>query len=173
MTLPELPDLSVHLRPTQLTDLDFVLTAERHPDNAPYINQWTIEQHQRAIASPDEGHFIAEIAKTTDSKLPAISPIGYTILTGLQDPHQTLLLRRIVTVEKGKGYGRQMLRWVKTFTFDRLGYHRLWLDVVASNQRAKKLYLSEGFVIEGTLREAYKHSQGYKDMLILSVLATD
>ena len=66
-----------------------------------------------------------------------------------------------------------MLRWVKAFTFDQLGYHRLWLDVVASNQRAKKLYLSEGFVIEGTLREAYKHSQGYKDMLILSVLATD
>ncbi len=162
---------SVHLRPTTIADLDFVLSAESHPDNAPYIRQWTIEQHKGVIASPNDGHFIAETV--TDPSACSSSPIGYMILMGLQDPHQTILLKRIVAVEKGRGYGRQMLRWVKDFTFTQLGYHRLWLDVVASNQRAQNLYFSEGFVREGILREAYKHPHRYEDMLILSILATD
>ncbi|MEL6556312.1 MAG: GNAT family protein [Cyanobacteria bacterium J06621_11] len=152
------------IRPTQLSDLSFVLDAERHADNAPYINQWSIAQHERAITSSDEGHFIAEKAGTL---------MGYLIVAGLQDPHQALLLRRIVAVEKGQGYGRAMLKWVKSYTFEQLDYHRLWLDVVASNQRAQSLYLSEGFAVEGTLREAYKSQYGFEDMLILSLLRSE
>ena len=161
------------IRPTQLSDLEFVLSAERHPDNALYVNQWSRERHKSAIASSEEGHFIALLSDPQASDPQASLPVGYVIVSGLQDPHKTLLLRRIVAVKKGQGYGRKLLQWVKSFAFDHLNYHRLWLDVVASNQRAKALYLSEGFVIEGTLREAYKFQQGFEDMLILSLLRSE
>ena len=155
----------VHLRPTEVADLPFVMDAEQHSDNAPYVNQWTIEQHKDAIASTNDGHFIAQTNNASGT-----ARIGYLILTGLTDPHQVVLLRRIVVTAKGQGYGRQILQWAKQFTFEHLGYHRLWLDVVVSNQRAQALYLSEGFVIQGTLREAYKNEQSFEDMLILSLL---
>lgn len=76
---------SLLLRPTQLSDLDFVMAAERHPENEPFVNQWAVSQHKEAISSANDGHFIAE---------QAMKPIGYVILTGLQDPHQSITLGR-------------------------------------------------------------------------------
>ncbi len=52
-----------------------------------------------------------------------------------------------------------------------LGYHRLWFDVLLSNQRAQALYRSEGFVVEGRLRDGWKTASGYEDMLLMSMLA--
>lgn len=66
-----------------------------------------------------------------------------------------------------------MLQWVKMFAFEQVNCHRLWLDVIASNQRALNLYLSEGFIQEGTLREACKGIDGFEDMLILSLLRSE
>lgn len=169
---------NVALRPTCQTDLEFVIAAERHPDNAPYIGQWTLAEHEDAIASPNKAHLIVEkIDKpdliTTSGQLTQFNsaqPIGYVILVGLQNPHLSLQLKRIVILPKGKGFGRLTLRWLKAFTFDHLGYHRLELDVVSSNSRAQHLYRSEGFTDEGRLREAYKTSTGYEDLLLLSIL---
>lgn len=132
------------LRPTRLSELPFILTAEQHSENAPYIGQWTQAQHQAAIAGADSAHLIAADHHR---------PVGYALLTGLENPHRAINLQRIVVTEKGQGYGRQILRWVKAFAFGTLGCHCLWLDVVASNQRAKSLYESEGFVSEGILRD--------------------
>lgn len=159
------------LRATQADDLPFVISAEQHIDNAPYVDQWSQSQHEAAIDSPDYGHFIVE--PITRLKESISSTVGYVIVSGVQDPNQVLLLKRIVIVEKGKGYGRGALQQVKAFAFEQLGFHRLWLDVVASNERAQALYRSEGFVIEGRLREAYKTNHGYEDMLILSLLSTE
>lgn len=141
-----------------------MLAAEQHPENAPYVCQWSRAQHEGAIAAQDEAHLIVEQAN---------GPVGYVLLTGLENPHLTLNLQRIVVVEKGKGYGRQILQWVKAFTFDTLGYHRLWFDVISSNQRAQSLYKSEGFVVEGVLRDSWKTASGYEDMLIMSMLAPE
>lgn len=156
----------INLRPTRLEDLDFVLAAEQHPDNASYVGQWRRIQHEDAITSNNTAHLIVEKADVITEPV----SIGYIILVGLQNPHRFLLLKRIVILPKGKGFGRKALRLVKFFAFEQLGYHRLELDVVSSNQRAQYLYRSEGFVDEGRLREAYKTPSGYKDLLLLSLL---
>jgi diamine N-acetyltransferase len=64
--------------------------------------------------------------------------------------------KRIVVNEKGSGFGHEAVRLVKREVFERYRAHRLWLDVFEHNQRAKALYLSEGFKIEGMLREHVK-----------------
>mgnify|MGYP001793803108 CR=1 FL=1 len=151
----------IALRPTRLADLGFVMDAEQHPDNALYVNQWRQAQHEAAIVSEDDVHFIVELAQ---------QPIGYVILSGMRDPHKSMLLRRIVILPKGKGFGRQTLRWIKAYAFEQLGYHRLWLDVLVRNERAQSLYISEGFVVEGMQREAIKTRSGYEDMHLLSIM---
>ncbi len=161
----------IQLRPTRPADLTWVLAAEQHLENAPYVGQWSRAQHAAAIARPDAAHFVAKISRESVSQAP--QRLGYVILTGLESPHLTLNLRRIVVVEKGKGYGRQILQWVKAFTFETLGHHRLWFDVISSNQRAQSLYKSEGFVVEGVLRDSWKTASGYEDMLIMSMLAPE
>lgn len=159
-----MPVDKIVLRLTLPADLDFVLAAERHPDNALYVGQWSQARHEMAIASEDEAHFIVSRQGRQ---------IGYVILAGLINPHSAISLRRIVVVDKGHGHGREILRWVKAFTFETLGYHRLWLDVIETNDRARRLYESEGFVTEGRLRESWRTGDRYESMLIMSILKSE
>ena len=65
---------------------------------------------------------------------------------------------------------RTSLRVAKKIAFDDLGAHRLWLDVKLRNERAKALYDSEGFVVEGTLRESVKVAGGFESLTVMSML---
>ena len=152
------------LRPTQLTDLPFVLAAESHADNAPFVTQCSQSWHERAIASADYAHFVVEREQRA---------VGYIVLAGITNPHRSLEIRRIVVVEKGQGYGRQALRQIKSFAFEQLGHHRLWLDVLERNYRAKRLYESEDFVVEGVIRDGFKTPTGYESMILMSMLDSE
>ena len=161
-------------RPTQLADIPFVFKAENHPDNALYITQCSQSWHEAAIASADYAHFVIERSPSqNDPTQGKHSPVGYTILAGIQSPHQSLEIRRIVVVEKGQGYGREILRWIKAFGFEQLGHHRIWLDVLERNSRAKHLYESEGFVAEGIARESFKTEAGYESAIVMSILESE
>ena len=155
--------LSVRLRPTNRDDLPFVISAERAEDNRVYVAQWTREQHEEALKDPDMSHLIIE-------RLDDQTPVGYVILAGLKYRHRSVECRRVVVTQKGRGYGRCALQLVKRLAFDQLEAHRLWLDVKDHNTRARHLYESEGFVVEGTLRECFKVDDGFESLVVLSML---
>lgn len=133
----------VRLRPTTPADLDWVLAAEGHPDNATFVTQWTRRQHATTLDHPDTRHFIVEAVGSGRA-------VGYVILAGLSDPRSGIELRRIVVTDKGRGYGRDTLRMIKTIALGDWRTRRLWLDVRPNNPRAKRLYEAEGFTVEGT-----------------------
>ena len=58
--------------------------------------------------------------------------------------------------------------------FRDLRAHRFWLDVKSLNERAHRLYLSEGFVEEGRLRESVRvnieGADGYDSLIVMSML---
>jgi diamine N-acetyltransferase len=156
----------VRLRPTMQSDLDFVLSLEQDPENLPFITPWERTQHEAAIRFPDFRHFIIEAG-------PGLDAAGFVILIGCRSQHQSLELKRMVVQVKGQGTGRAALRVVKKVAFEDLGAHRLWLDVKKRNVRAKALYDSEGFVVEGELREAVKVTGGFESMTLMSMLAAE
>ena len=51
----------------------------------------------------------------------------------------------------GKGYGRKAMDWVKQELFSR-GYNSVVVWVLDENRRAKRFYLKNGFVPEGTVK---------------------
>jgi diamine N-acetyltransferase len=154
------------LRPTMLSDLDYVVSLERDPENLPYITPWERTQHEAAIRFPDMRHFIIEAGEGLDAA-------GFLILIGCRSPHHSLELKRMVVQRKGQGVGRAALRVALRVAFEDLHAHRFWLDVKSANQRAKALYDSEGFVKEGVLREAVKLSQGYESLVVMSLLRSE
>ena len=153
----------VRLRPTMQSDLEYVLSLERDPENLPYITPWERIQHEAAIRFPDFRHFIIECG-------PDLEAGGFLILIGCRNQHQSIELKRMVVQHKNQGFGRAALRVVKKIAFDDLGAHRFWLDIKKRNVRAKALYDSEGFVLEGELREAVKVQDGYDSLVVLSML---
>jgi RimJ/RimL family protein N-acetyltransferase len=153
----------LRLRATNLDDLAFVLQTERHPDNCRFVNQWSLVRHAAVCHADDSAHYVIE--QVTDC-----APVGYCILQGLTDSDQSICLRRLVITEKGRGYGRHALRLIKHKVFAELYAHRLWLDVMEHNQRARHLYEAEGFVFEGILRECSRSEDGFISFAIMSIL---
>jgi RimJ/RimL family protein N-acetyltransferase len=153
----------LRLRNTTIDDLDFVLAAEQHPDNSPFVGQYSREQHQQIIMSPDTAHLIAE--RLIDRQV-----VGFLMLWSLNSQHESIELRRLIITEKGQGYGRAALRLARTLAFEDYGAHRMWLDVKEHNHRARALYRSEGFVEESTLRECIKYDGQFESLVIMSML---
>ena len=156
----------LRLRPTMLSDLDFVISVEQDPANRPFITPWNRTQHEGAVRFPDFRHFIVETG-------PNYAPAGFVILQGCRNPHRSIELKRIVLVRKGEGIGRACLRLLAQMAFRDLGAHRFWLDVKARNLRAQRLYLSEGFVEEGRLRESVRTDEGYDSLVVMSMLESE
>ncbi|MBC5782429.1 GNAT family N-acetyltransferase [Ramlibacter sp. USB13] len=160
---PQARAARVRLRPTMQSDLDFVLSLERDPDNLPYITPWERIQHEAAIRFPDFRHFIIETGEGLEAG-------GFLIFVGCRNQHLSVELKRMVVRDKNQGFGRAALRVAKKIAFDDLGAHRFWLDIKKRNLRAKGLYDSEGFVFEGELREAVKVEGGYDSLVVMSML---
>lgn len=169
---------AVRLRPTLLSDLDFVTGVEQDLRNRPFITPWERMQHEGAVRFPDFRHFIVEAG-------PGFEATGFVILQGCRNPHGSVELKRIVLQDKGHGQGRACVRLLKRMAFRDLRAHRFWLDVRSLNQRALRLYASEGFVEEGRLRESVRvgldpaegeaagapgGAAGYDTLIVMSLL---
>ncbi len=156
---------SVRLRPTMLSDLDFVLSVEQDEANRPFITPWERTQHEGAVRFPDFRHFIVEVG-------PGTQACGFVILQGCRNPQRSLELKRLVLLPgfQGQGVGRQCVRRLIALAFRDLGAHRFWLDVKDFNHRALHLYAAEGFVTEGRLRESVRTDSGWADLVVMSVV---
>jgi RimJ/RimL family protein N-acetyltransferase len=155
--------MPLRLRPTMLSDLDWVAVLEADPANLPFITPWERTQHEGAIRFPDARHFIVEAGEGAERA-------GFVILQGCRNPHRSVELKRIVLHTKGQGLGRACVRALKRMAFGELRAHRFWLDVKALNQRALALYVSEGFAEEGRLRESVRAGDGWDSLIVLSML---
>jgi diamine N-acetyltransferase len=156
---------ATRLRPTMLSDLEFVISVEQDTRNRPFITPWDRTQHEGAVRFPDFRHFIIEAGEAYPS-------VGFAILQGCRNPHKSIELKRIVLQPEaqGRGIGSACLRWLAQMAFRDLGAHRFWLDVKARNIRAQALYRREGFVEEGRLRESVRTDDGYDALIVMSML---
>lgn len=74
--------------------------------------------------------------------------------------HKGLIFRMYVSEKaKGQGLGRKLLRATIERAMQSNGLRQIYLTVVATNQRAKNLYLSEGFEIFSTERNSIKMAE--------------
>lgn len=154
---PVLMGKNLRLRATRDADCAFVATAEA----APFVGQWSVERHQRAIEDPGTAHWLIEAGEES---------VGFAVLEGADDPDHSLRLRRIVITIPGSGYGGEAVQLLARYCFDSLAFHRFWLYVAVGNKRAYELYQRLGFVHEGIARECMREGGGYSSMYILSLL---
>jgi diamine N-acetyltransferase len=151
----------ITFRPTVEEDLNVVLQMEQNPENSQFIRQWPREKHIAAIGDKNILHMV--VCACDDI-------VGYLILIGILDADRSIEFKRMVIGNKGRGYGRESLHFVKRTAFEDLNTHRLWLEVVENNERAYSLYLSEGFIEEGIHRESLKQGENYVSLRVMSVL---
>jgi len=154
----------INIEFTRVDNIGKIIQIEN--DNSNFIGQYDYNGHKRVIESDDEIHF--SIIDKADNSL-----IGHIILAGLKNENDSIEFRRIVISKKGKGLGKESISLIKKYCFENLKAHRIWLDVYDDNMRAMGLYKSQGFKIDGLLRECIKQDEKYRSLLIMSILAID
>ncbi|MFB9902920.1 GNAT family N-acetyltransferase [Allokutzneria oryzae] len=71
----------------------------------------------------------------------------------------------------GRGLGTEATRLVLAYAFERIGLHRVQLEVFTFNTRAIASYRKCGFEIEGTMRHALRWDGQWHDTHVMGALA--
>ena len=73
-----------------------------------------------------------------------------------------------------KGYSTEAVKILVRFLFEEAGVNRIQAEVMPANIHSKKVLLNNGFLYEGTLRQATLWSgKGIVDLEMYSILASD
>ncbi|MDK4736454.1 UDP-2,4-diacetamido-2,4,6-trideoxy-beta-L-altropyranose hydrolase [Rhizobium sp. CNPSo 3490] len=72
-----------------------------------------------------------------------------------------------------RGTGRLLGKAALDYAFGQLGLHKVWAEVLPSNEASNGMHVSLGFRQEGKLREAYKIGGSYSDVVYYGLLEQD
>lgn len=124
------------LRPAVMGDIPYVVAREADASASRWIEPWSLEQHQEAMAGRLARHLIAEIDHARVGFLIAVGPTA----------DGEVELRRLVVYPPGAGLGRLALSTFLWWSFADDCVRRVWLDVFQDNGRARALYSRLGLV---------------------------
>jgi len=98
--------------------------------------------------------------------------VGEVVLNEL-DPNNNSCSFRIALGATGqnRGLGTEATRLVLGYAFERVGLHRISLEVYSFNSRARRVYEKVGFQAEGVLRDALLWEGQRFDAHVMSILA--
>ena len=144
------------------SDINMIIGIEKAPDNHDFICDGTYEEHLSEIN--DDKHLLLLFRRKFDG-----IPVGFS-LSCIDFESDIFELRRIVIIDKGKGFGREAMNGHFRYAFEQAGMNRFWLDVYPNNEIGIKLYDSLNMHRDGILRQSYKTDKGYLDQIIYSML---
>lgn len=136
-------------------DLDAVLAVERSAYGFP----WTRGNFIDSLAAG----YLAELLERSDGTL-----VGYYLaLPGVDEMH--LLNLTVAPSLQGRGHARSLLDALEQRCRER-HVARIWLEVRASNLRARQLYARRGFVEAGLRRGYYPAGLGRREDAVVMAL---
>jgi ribosomal-protein-alanine N-acetyltransferase len=140
------------LRVMSVPLLDAVLAIEVQA----YTFPWTRGNFIDSLAAG----YLARVLLAEDGEL-----IGYFVaMQGFEEMH--LLNLTVAAPHQGQGHARRLLAELYTLSAS-CSATAVWLEVRESNERARMLYLREGFVEAGRRRDYYPAPQGRREDALL------
>jgi ribosomal protein S18 acetylase RimI-like enzyme len=147
------------------------------PDDADFVLELFARDHVRQFAHGPKSSEDFVTALDRPGKEVTIlerdgKPFGNLVLG---TPWPWLLELQVIAIaENGHGGGRFAVKYALWRGFDDLKVHRVYLEVVAKNVRARKLYERAGLRAEGFFRDGYRSDDGaYHDLVPYGMLSID
>ncbi|MCC2309856.1 GNAT family N-acetyltransferase [Cellulomonas chengniuliangii] len=171
MRKPTLEGEMIRLRPVRADDADAMWEMVQDPEGIrltgtttvftrPQIDAWCA-----TIAEEDGRVDLAITANGSDEYL------GEIVLNDIDEVVRSGNLRLVMRpAYRGRGYGTEAIQLMLGMAFDGLGLHRVEMDVLSINPRARSLYENLGFRVEGRLRDAYRDGERWCDGLVMGLL---
>lgn len=162
----------IYLRPINIEDTENVVrwrNSEHVRKYFIYQADFTVESHVRWMKEKVETGEVAQfIIVESDSQ----RDIGSVFLRDIDWVHNKAEYGIFIGEEsaKGKGYGSLAAKKILEYAFDNLKLHRIYLRVLADNQRAIASYKKAGFVQEGVLKDDVLIRGEYKDVVWMAII---
>jgi RimJ/RimL family protein N-acetyltransferase len=100
--------------------------------------------------------------------------VGHVTLSGATVVGRSAALGIIIGPSHvGRGYGTDAVRVLARYGFRAMGLHRIGLELVAFNTRARRTYEKAGFQAEGVRRESVFVDGAFADEVIMGLLRPD
>lgn len=162
---------NTRLRPLRLDDVDNCLSWLNDREVTKYLTNYL------PITRMAEEKFLRRIDESPSDIVFAVETLDGTYLgnAGLHRIDHRLQRAElgIVIGNKqywGKGHGSEAVMLLLQYAFEDLNLHRVYLHVLADNQRAIRCYSKCGFVREGVLRRHQFSCGQFVDLVVMGVL---
>lgn len=98
-------------------------------------------------------------------------PIGFVGLSNIsrQNRNADMFVAIGEDEYRGKGYGREAVKWILRVAFEELKLHKVTLGVFEENAAAVGLYKSLGFEVEGVIRDDAYFDGRFHDLLTMAI----
>ena len=164
---------SVRLRKPEPSDVDALFAQKNDPEVAAQLGGFTKGYSRADIVRWIETHAAAKDEALHVIVDPEGRCLGHVGLYNI-DHRVGSAEFAIMVGDKtawGKGIGRLCTKWAVSYAFSELALRRVYLNVLETNVRARKLYEALGFVQEGRLRQAQWKSGRWVDVIVMGLLA--
>ncbi|WP_328396390.1 GNAT family N-acetyltransferase [Nocardia sp. NBC_00416] len=179
---PVLSGPQVTLRPFIDEDLDAVRAALRDPEVRRLTGSVHDETAELAPEDPAEIEGLREWYRSRNSRRDRLDLavtdnadgrcVGEAVLNQWDRHNHSCNFRILLgPAGLGRGLGTETTRLIVGYGFERLGLHRISLEVYAFNPRARRVYEKVGFRAEGVLRESLRYRDAWIDATVMSILA--
>ena len=162
------------LRPLEEQDIDALLEISNDPEA-----QRLSGMHQ-TLTRGDAVRLIAHSGQCTDRLVLAVRTVVRDTLVGeivLDQIDWTAgsawLSMEMRPAYRGRGYDTEAVVLMLELAFDEFRLHRVGANVPAVNYRARSMYESLGFRMDGRLRDAHRDGETWCDAILLSLLAEE
>jgi RimJ/RimL family protein N-acetyltransferase len=163
---------AVRLRKPEPKDVDALFVQKNDPENAALLGGFTLGYTHADLERWVVAHASAKdeaLYVIVDADDRALGHVGlYKIDHRIRSAEFAILLGDVAS--RGRGIGLACTKWALAFGFEELNLHRIYLEVLETNTRARKLYEKLGLSIEGRLRHAQYKRGAYVDVIVMSIL---
>jgi RimJ/RimL family protein N-acetyltransferase len=181
-TKPTLAGDLVILRPFADGDLSAMRAARSDPQARLLTGSVHDSAAARAPLTPDEELVLSDWYQTRNDQpgrldlavtdRAAGGCVGEVVLNQWDPANQSCNFRILLGPGgRGRGLGTEATALIVGYGFERLGLHRISLEVYAFNPGARHVYEKVGFRAEGVLRESLRYNGAWVDATVMSVLA--
>jgi RimJ/RimL family protein N-acetyltransferase len=178
MHVPTLTGELVVLRPIRAEDADGMWEMVTDPEGRRLTGttgELTREQVDAWCATVADQDGRADWAITTQG---SEQFLGEIVLNDIDDRDAHADMRMSLRPgQRGRGLGGEAIGLVLEHAFAAaprgLGLHRVGLDVLEINPRARMLYENHGFQVEGRLREDHRDGDYWCDTILMGILEDD
>lgn len=146
------------------SDLAWILNIEEEAARGGFVSGDTMMRHRQQMNDPTCLYLIAKRGA---------DPVGYVILRGVSGAQPVIELKRIVVHQRDAGHGQSVLAHLLHKLFEEMKAHRVWLDVIDTNDRAMHVYRKLGFQEEGRLRSAVLRKGEWRDLVVFGLLDSE